>query len=121
MLDLSKLLIHGQANSDGLTNVVNTSRFLVYSGITLPSTDSERILFASAIGSAYSGTTLATQTNIQPFIIALTTNNTGSLASLGWRVLSSSSLGGSVSSTTIATSIIIPFSATGGIITTYST
>lgn len=76
---LNKLLVHGQTNSGG---TVYTAK-LVFSSGSLPSNDSERILFASGIANAYSGTSLATQSSIASFISALSSNNTGSLASLG--------------------------------------
>ncbi len=69
---------------------------LVFSSGSLPSNDTERIIFASGIANAYSGTILATNSSIAPFITAASTNNTGTLASLGGGVVSGS-LGGSAS------------------------
>lgn len=88
----NKLFIHGQTNSGG----INYTAKLVFSSGALPSTDAERILFASGIANAYSGTLLATQSNIASFIVGLSSNNTGTLASLGGGLVSTS-LGGSAS------------------------
>jgi hypothetical protein len=74
--------------------VVNTSRLVIYSSGALPSTDTEKTLFASGLANAYSGTSLASQSNIASFISAL--GNTGTLASLGGGLLSAS-LGGNAS------------------------
>lgn len=94
-LDVTKFLIHGQTNSGGLANAVNVSKFVIYSSGALPSNDSERILFASGLALAYSGTNLASQSDIASFISA--GNNTGTLALLGGSLLSAS-LGGNASS-----------------------
>ncbi|MDD5376998.1 MAG: FISUMP domain-containing protein [Candidatus Gracilibacteria bacterium] len=71
--------LQGQTNSGG---VLFTPK-LVFSSGALPSNDSERILFASGVANAYSGTILATQANIQPFIAAISPVNATTLASLG--------------------------------------
>jgi len=72
---LTWFYIHGQTNSGGILFQPS----LVYSSGSLPSTSIERQTFATALANAYSGTTLATQTNIQPFITALTDTNSGIL------------------------------------------
>ncbi len=69
---------------------------LVFSSGSLPSNDTERVIFASGIANAYSGTILATSSSIAPFITAASTNNTTALASLGWGVVSGSLGGGNV-------------------------
>lgn len=84
----SKILLHGQTNSGGIVYDTTATKFLVYSSGALPSTDPERILFASGIANAYSGTALAGQSNIKSFIDAGT--NTGTLATLGGGIVSSS-------------------------------
>lgn len=84
-------LFHGQTNSGGIIYPTNTPKFLIYSSGALPSTDAEKLLFASGIANAYSGSILATNSNIQPFINAL--GNTGMLTNLGGGLLSAS-LGG---------------------------
>ncbi|EKD30231.1 MAG: hypothetical protein ACD_78C00115G0015 [uncultured bacterium (gcode 4)] len=102
-LDPAKFLIHGQTNSGGLANAVIASKLLVYSSGSLPSNDTERILFASSIALAYSGTALASQSNIASYITALRDTNTGTMASL-WGKFLSVSLGGSTS--TVHTAVI---------------
>jgi hypothetical protein len=77
------LLINGQSSQAGV--VYNPK--LVYSSGSLPSTIAEQQLFASGIALAYSGTILATQPNIQPFITALANNDFTTLASLGGGVV----------------------------------
>lgn len=67
----SKFLVNGQTNSGGLANAVNPSKLLVYSSSSLPSTITDQRLFASGIANAYSGTVLATTSQIQPYTTAL--------------------------------------------------
>ena len=74
-----KMLLHGQTNSGGIAYIPR----LVFSSGSLPSNDAERILFASGTALAYSGTVLAGNPQIQPFITALASGNTWSLMNLG--------------------------------------
>ncbi|MDD2892132.1 MAG: fibronectin type III domain-containing protein [Candidatus Gracilibacteria bacterium] len=79
----NKFFIHGQTNSGGIAYVSNSSKFLVYSAASLPSTTAEKQNLAINIANAYSGTTLATQSNIQPYIAALATSDIAALSNLG--------------------------------------
>lgn len=88
----NKLFVHGSTNSGG---IIYTAKLLFFWG-SLPSTSSDYVLFASGIALAYSGTSLATQSNIVSYIAALASNNTGTLASLGGSFVSAY-LGGSTS------------------------
>lgn len=54
---------------------------VVYSSGALPSDETERLLFSSGIVAAYSGTSLATNSDIRNFLD--NTNNTGSLSAIG--------------------------------------
>ena len=83
--------IHSQTNSGWVLFAPQ----LVFSSGSLPSNNAERITFASGIANAYSGTILSTNSNIAPFISALTATNSGALlASLGGGVVSGSLWGG---------------------------
>ena len=58
-------------------------------------------MVSSGIVAAYSGTSLTTTAQIQPFIVAQASNDTTSLANLGGGLINS--IGGKVSTTTINT------------------
>ncbi|MDD2891988.1 MAG: prepilin-type N-terminal cleavage/methylation domain-containing protein [Candidatus Gracilibacteria bacterium] len=91
----SKFLVNGQTNSGGLANAVNPSKLLVYSSSSLPSTITDQRLFASGIANAYSGTALATTSQIQPYTAALASGDTAALENLGGQVMTTS-FGGQV-------------------------
>jgi len=76
----NKLLVHGQTNSGG---IAFTGK-LVYSSGALPSTDPERLTFATSLANIYSGTIVASNPNIQQFITALNPLNNTTLTTLGW-------------------------------------
>lgn len=102
----NKFLINGQTNSGGIVYPTNSSKFLVYSASALPSTTTEKQNLAINIANAYSGTVLATQSNVQPYITALGTNDTVALASLGGSV--TMGLGGVTTTGTGNDSIAVP-------------
>ena len=54
---------------------------IVYSSGALPATDTERLLFASGIIAAYSGNTLASNSDVASFISSA--SSTGNLANIG--------------------------------------
>jgi len=108
----NKLLVSGQTNSGGITYATNTSQFLVYSSGALPSTTAGYQLFASGVANAYSGTSLASNASIQPYVSALASNNTSTLVSLGGGVVSSA-LGGGANSTPTSSTITY-LTASGG-------
>lgn len=101
------MLIHGKTNSGG---IVYTPK-LVYSSGSLPSTDNEKILFASGIANAYYGNAdLVSNSSIQPFIAAM--GNTEALILLGGKLVSDS-IGGIVNTTSTTNST---YSCTGSLI-----
>ena len=75
----NKLLMNGQTNSGGIA----FTGAVVYSGVSLPSTFGEQEVFARSIASVYSGTSLVTNSQIEPFITAVQSNDTTKLMSLG--------------------------------------
>ncbi|MDD5197788.1 MAG: DUF1566 domain-containing protein [Candidatus Gracilibacteria bacterium] len=90
---INKILIHGQTNSGGIAYTPK----LVYSSGSLPSTNAEKILFASGIANAYyENVGLSANPAIQSFVAAR--GNTEALASLGEKLVSTS-LGGSANMT----------------------
>ncbi len=72
------LIIHGGSS---LTGAIYNPK-VVYASGAIPTTTIEKMLFASGIANAYSGTSLASKSQIQPFVTALSSNNTGSLVVL---------------------------------------
>ncbi|MDD5376693.1 MAG: FISUMP domain-containing protein [Candidatus Gracilibacteria bacterium] len=86
--------IHGQTNSGGILFQPS----MIFSSGSLPSNNSENILFSSGLALSYSGTSLVSNTRIQSFIIALNANDMSSLASLGGSAVSNW-LGGGMTQT----------------------
>ncbi|MDD5377144.1 MAG: FISUMP domain-containing protein [Candidatus Gracilibacteria bacterium] len=86
--------LHGQTNSGGILFTPS----IVFSSGSLPSTDPERQTLATGIANTYSGTVLASQSNIQPFIAAINPVNITTLASLGGSAVTNW-LGGSAGGT----------------------
>ena len=91
-------MVNGQTNSGGL---IFTPK-LVFSSGSLPANDADRTAFASGVAAAYSGTVLATSSNVQAFISAA--GSTGTLASVGGNFVSTK-FGAVSGSSTSSTSV----------------
>lgn len=91
---------------------------VIYSSGSLPSNDAENILFASGVAKAYSGTILASNSNVAPFITALSSTpvNTGALLSLG-QGATRNYLGGSASVSYTPPPVTPTYSCTGTLVT----
>lgn len=76
----NKLLLSGQTNSGW---IAFTGK-LVYSSGALPSTDAERLTFATNLANTYSGTSLESNPNIQSFSSARKAADNTTLTTLGW-------------------------------------
>ncbi|MBR9970879.1 hypothetical protein [Magnetospirillum sulfuroxidans] len=72
----ASFLVYGKS----LSGVAFTPK-VVFSSGSLPSSDDERIIFASGVIASYSGTSFATNSDIQTFISAY--SSTGALANVG--------------------------------------
>jgi hypothetical protein len=73
------LLTNGWSNTTGVTY----NPVVAYASSISPIYHSEKTALATGIATAYSGTSLVTSSNIQPYIAAYSTNDTTTLASLG--------------------------------------
>lgn len=93
---LSGSLLTNGGNLTGVPFQPVLANAIVFSGANLPTSDTEKVAFATNIANAYSGTSLAANSTVAPFIAAL--GNSGTLASLGGTV--TASLGGTVAATT---------------------
>ncbi len=89
------LLTNGWSNTTGVTY----NPVVAYAASSLPSNILEKTALATGIATAYSGSSLVTSSNIQPYIAAYSTNDTNTLASLGENA--GSSVGGSMVNTQI--------------------
>ncbi|MDD5377025.1 MAG: prepilin-type N-terminal cleavage/methylation domain-containing protein [Candidatus Gracilibacteria bacterium] len=96
-------------------SLTETNNPIVYCSGSLPSIATEQQVFATNIANAYSGTALATNPSIQPFISALSDVNSGTLlASLGGSVIVNGLRGSAGTSTPLITPT---YSCTGTLVT----
>ncbi|MDD5376946.1 MAG: prepilin-type N-terminal cleavage/methylation domain-containing protein [Candidatus Gracilibacteria bacterium] len=88
-------------------SLTETNNPIVYCSGSLPSTTTEQRTFATNIANAYSGTALATNPSIQPFISALSDVNSGTLlASLGGGLLNAILGGNTINSAGTSTGVV---------------
>jgi prepilin-type N-terminal cleavage/methylation domain-containing protein len=99
------LLTNGWSNTTG----VIYNPVVAYASGSLPSTTAEKTALATGIATAYSGTTLASVSTIQPYIVAYAANDTTTLASLGGNA--GSSVGGSNVVTAPVVAVSNPFAS----------
>lgn len=107
------LLIHGWklSGTPFKPSLTGANNPVVYCSWTLPSTASERQALATSIANTYSGTSLASSKQIQPFVAALASGDTSSLTTLGGGVVVSN-LWGSPTSIVQTIPTWFPFSRT---------